>query len=479
MTLLNQRTRASKRPPPKKGNFMKYPEPESSFLEFKRELPKNEQIIKTIIGFCNRYGGLLVIGVDDDQTIIGISDEEVERLMESLDKTIYEATAPPIFPLVYTRTMNDKTVLCIEVSKGMNKPYYRRSEGLENGIYIRVGRHTLRANADLSEELKWQSRGINFDALPVYQASIEESLDEKKILDFFQKRKGRDKVKVTPELLEAYELIINEHGRLYPTAAGILLFGTNPEKYFSEGMIICTHFAGVDGREALATRDCTGTLFQQYQEATAFILSRLYHSFTITGFERQETLEVPEVALREVLLNMLVHRNYHLKSPAKIAIYDNRIEFFSPGDFPGPLDTHNLLEGMSFLRNPAICRAFREAHLIEKLGTGLVSLFNSYMQMNLPRPQVVEGVCFIKCILPRNTPETIRLQQTKVLSDDLKSVFDLFGVANEISISDVIKALELPRSTIGRRLSILVESKLIIKKGTGRTARYVLNPKTI
>ena len=98
---------------------------------------------------------------------------------------------------------------------------------------------------------------------------------------------------------------------------------------------------------------------------------------------------MPEVALREVLLNMLVHRNYHIKSPAKISIYDDRIEFFSPGDFPGPLDTHNLLGGMSFLRNPAIYRIFREAHLIEKLGTGLITLFNSYMQMDLPAPQVV------------------------------------------------------------------------------------------
>ena len=90
---------------------------------------------------------------------------------------------------------------------------------------------------------------------------------------------------------------------MYPTTAGILLFGKNPQHYFSEAMVICTHFAGVDGREAIATRDCTGTLLEQYQEATAFILSRLYRSFTIKGFMREETLEVPEVALREALLN--------------------------------------------------------------------------------------------------------------------------------------------------------------------------------
>jgi ATP-dependent DNA helicase RecG len=452
---------------------MKYPEPESSFLEFKQELPKNDQIFKTIIGFCNRYGGKIIIGVDDDRTIIGISEKEVEILMESLDKAIYEATSPPILPLVYTRTIGDKTVLCIEISKGMNKPYYRRSEGLEKGIYIRVGHHTIRANADLSEELKWQSRGITFDTLPVYLADAPQDLDMKKIDAFFQKRKGRPSVNITPELLEAYELTIKEHGKTYPTAAGILLFGQQPQRHFSEGTIICTHFAGIEGREALATKDCAGTLFEQYQEAMAFILSRLYRSFTIQGFQREETLEVPEVALREALLNMLVHRNYHLKSPAKIAIYDNRIEFFSPGDFPGPLDTHNLLEGMSFLRNPAICRAFREANLIEKLGTGLIVLFNSYLQMDLPKPQVTEGSSFVKCILPRNTPETTRLQPKNALPGDLKHVYDLFGVANEITVSYVMRTLDLPRSTAGRRLSALAKSNLIVKKGTGRAARYI------
>lgn len=451
---------------------MKYPEPESSFLEFKKELPKNEQIVKTIIGFCNRYGGKIIIGVDDDRNIVGIPDEDLEEIMEFLDRTIYEATSPPIIPLIYTRSMGDKTVLYIEVSKGMSKPYYRRIEGLENGVYIRVGCHTLRANADTSEELKWQSRGITFDSLPVYQANVETDLDTQKIQDFLQKRKGRQEVKITQELLEAYEIITKEHGNVYPTVAGILLFGINPQKYFSEGMVICTHFAGREGREALATKDCTGTVFEQFEEIIAFIVSRIYHSFTIKGFKREDTLELPEVALREVVLNMLVHRNYHLTSPAKISIYDNRIEFFSPGDFPGPLNSQNLLDGMSFLRNPAICRAFREAQLIEKLGTGLIALFNSYMKMQLPPPQVVEGTSFVKCILPRSTPETMHLQKGEI-AEDLKAIMDLFGVANEITVSQVMEALNLPRSTAGRKLSELLKAKLIIRKGTGRTASYI------
>lgn len=451
---------------------MKYPETESAFLEFKREMPKNDQITKTIIGFCNRYGGKIIIGVENDGTVVGISDHEIEGIMESLDRTIYETTTPPILPMIYTRAIGSKTVLCIEVSKGMNKPYYRRAEGLERGVYIRVGRHTLRANADLIEELKRQSRGITFDTLPVYQADPED-LDHDKILDFFQKRRGRPRVTITSELLEAYQIIAKEHGKMYPTTAGILLFGKNPQKLFSEGMVICTHYAGEEGRNALASKDCIGTIFEQYEEATEFLLSRLYRSFTIKGFKRNELLEVPEIALREALLNLLVHRNYNIKAPSKISIYGSRIEFFSPGDFPGPIDTHNILDGMSFLRNPAICRCFREAHLIEKLGTGIIALFNSYMQRNLPLPQIIEGSSFVKTILPRSTPETMRQGIQTELPEELKAVYDLFAIGEEVTISQVIKTLKIPRSTAGRRLAMLVQDKLILKKGSGRTVRYV------
>ncbi len=448
---------------------MKYPESESSFLEFKQEMPKNDQIIKTVIGFCNRYGGKIIIGVRDDRTIVGIPDEDVEILMESLDRTIYEVTSPPIIPLVYTRAMGDKTVLCIEVSKGMNKPYYRRSEGLEAGVYVRVGRHTLRANADLSEELKWQSRGITFDTLPVYQANVEMDIDKEKIVAFLQKRRKRSEIELTPEILEAYELITKEHGKEIPTAAGILLFGRDPQHFFSEAMVICTHYSGVEGREALATKDCVGTLLEQYQEVKAFVMSRLNRSFTIQGFEREETLEVPEVALREVILNMLVHRNYHIKAPSKISIYDNRIEFFSPGDFPGPLDTSNLLNGMSFLRNPAICRAFREAHLIEKLGTGLIALFESYVERGLPKPEVIEGTSFVKCTLSRSTQQ----KSGKEMPDALRAVYDLFGGNDAVTVGQVMKVCDASRSTAGRYLATLVKMELIVKKGGGRTAYYV------
>ena len=446
---------------------MKYPEVEPSTLEFKEKMPQKDQIVKTVIGFCNQNGGKLVIGVADNGVIMGISADEGSAAVESLNQAIYSSSTPPILPLVYTQTIHDKTLLVIEVSSGTNKPYYRKSEGLEKGTYIRLGPMTLRATADVIEELKWQARGKCFDMMPVYETT-EKDIDEDKIREFLRLKTGETTHKITKELIRSYYLATEEHAHSYATTAGILLFGKEPQHYFTEAMIICSHFKGIEGREAIASIDCNGTLFEQFERAFDFILSRLSKSFVIEGARRKETLEIPKEAIREALLNMIVHRNYHTPSPSKIAIYQNRIEFFSPGIFFGPLNPQNLKLGLSFIRNPAICKIFREAHYIEKLGSGFLTIFKSYEDRGLKTPSIIEGEGFVKCILPRPTVN----DEIPVMVDELQPILDMFATATELSISDVTKNLGLSRTTAGRRLDALINLGKIKKMGKGRSTVY-------
>jgi ATP-dependent DNA helicase RecG len=303
--------------------------------------------------------------------------------------------------------------------------------------------------------------------MPVYHGK-ENDLDKEKILEFLLARRSSKVKKVSREILLSYDLIIEEHTSLYPTTGGILLFAKNPQKFFSEAMVICTHFSGIEGRKALATVDCTGTLFEQFDKAYNFVISRLSHSFIIRAPKREEELEVPETAIREVLLNALIHRNYHIQGPTKIAIYDNRIEVFSPGVFPGPLDTHNLKMGLTYIRNKIICKVFREAGYIEKLGSGFISLFESYEKRRLYPPEVIEGENYIKCILPRpsfgSKPYYAESETDKIMT--------LFEMTPEISISDVMKALSLSRPTAGRRLAELTEKGVLEQIGQSKATRY-------
>ena len=449
---------------------MKYLEQESSTLEFKVSLPPSNQIIKTIVGFCNQHGGKIIIGIENDGIIKGLSEKDFEQALEYLNNNIYQETVPPITPLIYAQTIADKTILIIEVASGMNKPYYVKSEKLNQGTYIRLGRSTLRATPDIIEELKLTSRGRYFDSMPVYHAEVS-GLDSTAINQFFLNRKGIAELPpIINEALSSYRLITDQHGHIHPTTAGILLFGKDPQKFFPEAFIMCVRYAGIQGREALAYQDCTGTLFQQFQQAYSFVRSQLYYSFSIKGPVREEKLELPEIALREAIINALVHRNYNINASIKISIYDNRIEIFSPGSFPGPLNPLNIQKGLTYTRNTAIAKVMREAGFGEKLGTGFHTIFSSYEKYGLRAPEISEGENFVKCILPRLAADT-----PKVLKDDEgKLILALFETATELTMGDIVSQLQLSRSTIKRRLDHLIKDGIVKTKGIGSGTRYVL-----
>lgn len=443
---------------------MRYPEDESSTVEFKEAFPKHNQIIKTIVGFCNRKGGKIVIGVKDDRTVVGIAAEILQQALETLDEAIYSASVPHIVPHIYVQRIGEVNILIIEVSAGMNKPYWAKAEGPERGTYVRLGRSNLLANPEMVQELQWESRGRSIDSLPVYQAK-EEDLDWAEIRRFFHLPPN---AAIEPDFLFGHRLMTQEHGLTYPTAAAMLVFGKKPQTFFSESIIVSCHFIGNSGREALATIDCEGTLLQQFKDAYHFATSRLTRSFKIKGPVREETLEVPEEAIREAILNMLVHRNYHISAPSKIFIYDDRIEFFSPGDIPGPFNVNHLRSGLTYIRNPIICSFFRRAGLIEKLGTGFITMLESMEKQGLQTPQIIEGENFVKCILPR-----VKIDQQRKVTETEKLV-EYIKQVESASISEIMKTFKLSKTTCFRRLEKLVQAEVLERVGTGRNIKYIL-----
>jgi Predicted transcriptional regulator containing an HTH domain and an uncharacterized domain shared with the mammalian protein Schlafen len=167
------------------------------------------------------------------------------------------------------------------------------------------------------------------------------------------------------------------------------------------------------------------------------------------------------------LINLLVHRNYHIQAPSKIAIYDDRLELFSPGDFSGPIEQDQLLKGLTYLRNPAICKIFREMRLVEKMGTGFINIFKSYEEWGLKKPQIIEGANFIKCILPRGTPQAVSSEaQTE------ERILALFYSQGEITAQDVVNQFSVSRATAQRWLNLLIEKRLIERTGRTRNLRY-------
>ena len=330
---------------------------------------------------------------------------------------------------------------------------------------------TVKATSEIINELQLQSRGISFDVLPVYNASIND-LDLARLEAFLKSRKGGARSdKITDELLKSYHLITEEHARSYPTVASILLFGKQPQRILPQSFTICTQFSGHVGRDGiLASKDCDGTLFQQFETAYAWLWDTLNKKSTIKGLKRTDQLEIPEEALREALLNSLLHRNWRIQGPNRISVYPTRVEFFSPGVFPGPLRIGQLELGMTHSRNHALTKIFREAGYIESLGSGFPTIFNTYQKAGLEKPQVLEGVEFVKCILPRNK---LRITGNPVYD----SIVALFAGKDTITKREVMKTANISSATATRLLAKLVEEGKLHRHGAGPAIYYTLNSK--
>lgn len=448
---------------------MKYPQSESGLLEFKREIPKNKRILlKTIIAFANTYGGQVVVGVEDNKEIIGVNEKKTTQIIDNLTRSIFDSIEPCIYPSIYTKRFGDKIVIIIDISQGASKPYHFAGERTQASTFVRMGAHTMQANASIIQDLRWIRQQKFLDEMPLYGVT-EKAIDLAAFKQFLSERKQKHQDTIK-KMLFHYSILTKERGRARPTVGGMLLFGKNLEKHFPEAFIICSHFSGTRGRNAIAARDCLGSLFDQFNDAMHFTISRLNTNYKIKGAgKRQEKLEIPPEALREIIVNAIVHRNYHIASPIKIAVYDDRVEIISPGNFPGPIIADKVNVGVSYIRNAVISKVFRDIGIVEKLGSGFITLFESYEKYKLPEPQIIEGAGFVKCILPRALTIS-KNTQSKIDVD----VLDLLNMQESISAKEVTQKLSVSKATATRMLAKLIAEKSIKKIGKGPATRYVI-----
>ena len=314
------------------------------------------------------------------------------------------------------------------------------------------------------------SRGKGYDEQPVFQASISD-LDQKAIEEFLKDQGYKEKTAFKNRAsLREYKRVFDHGGRTYPTCGALLLFGKDPLRFFPEGYVVTSQFKGDNRGEVIASLECKGPLVQQIDAAYQFIISRLSRKMTFSGsgVRRKDTVEIPEIAIREALVNAACHRDYAIKATSKIGLYQSKLEFFSPGIFPGPLALKELESGISYIRNHVVCRVLRESGVIEKLGTGLRVIFSSFREAGLARPDIFEGDGYVKYLLPKIRDEGVVLESIE------EKILKLAEQLGEISVTDILKKNQSSRATVGRVLSGLVKTKKLVRYGKGRGVRYRL-----
>ncbi|WP_194848242.1 RNA-binding domain-containing protein [Candidatus Neptunochlamydia vexilliferae] len=437
-----------------------YEERESKALEFKSKLPQFMTLIKTCVAFANGSGGKIIIGVENDsREVIGITDQDRERLFESFPNSLYDSVSPTLLLQVWGKSYNDVSVLVIEIPTSPKKPYFLKSDGMPKGVYIRVGSSTRRATEDYIEELVREGKRLTYDEEIVREPRSILSND---LLEEFYKERVTDRRLMADKVIA---LSPNRKEKYAPTVAGTLFFSENPQDYVAEATVLCTRFKGDKGREIIQTQELTGPLDQLAVHAYQLASSWMERDYRLQGVKLKGKLPVPKEALREAIINALIHRKYSIPGAVKIAIYDHRCEIFNPGAFPGVVDLDSLGDGTTYLRNPHIAKIARHMGLVEKLGSGIRLIFDSCKRAGLMPPEYAEGGDFVKV--------TFSFKRAKKAKDsDEEAILRLIEEKGSLSVKDVVEHLRVSRNTATRRLTALIKKGKLFRKGKGPSVRY-------
>jgi len=428
--------------------------PEGKTLEFKRDLSSPSGVLKTIVAFANTSGGTLLLGVDDEGTSVRGIRNPLD-LEERLANLVSDGIAPRLVPDVEVVQWRNSHVLAVEVHPSPLRPHHLTREGVDRGVYVRVGSTNRRADAELIAELARYARGVAYDEQPM------PGLDSEAI-DFAAASESFAPVrKLRRADLETLRLVTVHQGRKVPTVGGVLLFGVDRGGHFPDAWIQAGRFGGSDRSRIVDRVEIRTSLPQAVEDAVAFVGRHTLHGAEIGALRRRERPSVPPVAVREAVVNAVAHADYaQVGAPIRIAIHDDRIEVESPGLLPFGLTVEDLPRGVSKLRNRVIGRVFHELGLIEQWGSGVQRMTAACREAGL-RPPAFEEIA----TRFRVTLSTVPVSEP-VLDEADRTILEALAEGAGRSTSELAELIGLSTRATRTRLVSLIERGLVVEVGT-------------
>lgn len=453
--------------------------PESKTLEFKQDLSSLKPILKTIVGFANTAGGIIIIGFSPEKGILGI--EDILQAEESLTSSISDSISPALQPEVDIKTIDGKNLLIVRVAH-QRGPYFLKAEGAIEGVYMRFGSSSRKAGPEILEDLMRHTQNLSFDQLPCADLSIED-LNENYIAAFLKKI---GKSENDQSALKTLGILTSLSKKLVPTNGGILLFGHDDvrNRYFSDARISCARFKGIDKVHFIDRQDIEGSPLEALESVLKFIARHTSVAGIIRSFIRKDIHEFPPIAIRETLLNAIIHCNYAVSGKIFIAIFDDRLEVQSPGMLPYGMTLDDFKSGVSHIRNRVIARVFRELGYIEEWGSGYKRITEYCKEFGYPIPKWEEFGMAIRVTFLRNEffqESNLIISKTKEkIKKDLSSrqteILDILSHRGELKMREILENLKDPPAerTLRDDLAKLRENGLIDFKGQTRSSTWFL-----
>lgn len=339
---------------------------ENLHTEFKQGPIKSDELAAELVAFANTDGGWLIFGVTDDGDIVGVDDPD--QLAQQVDQVASQNCRPPLTVIQETITTPDgKKLLVVRVPKGDLRPYQTR----KGYYYIRTSSGRRHASRQELLRLFQATESFFYEETLVLQATLTD-LDLEAFHEFREKVVG-DVSADDRQLLLNWRLVREYEGSFYPTVAAILLFGRAPQRFIPYAYISAARIPGEDtAGEPSDAKRIEGNLFTMLEDTARFLRLHLRIPHKIEGFKPEPRPELPEVALREVVINALVHRDYTIHAPIRIFILDDRVEVHSPGSLPNTVTIEMIKDGMAHvLRNPLLYTFFLKAGYVTDTGNGL------------------------------------------------------------------------------------------------------------
>lgn len=426
---------------------------ESETVELKSTVVAD--MCKEVIAFANTKGGTIYIGVENDGTVIGV--DSADRVILQINHMVRDSIKPDVtmFVRYETQIVDRKQIVAVTIQKGTDRPYYLGSKGLKpNGVYVRNGTSADPATDTAIRKMIKETDGDSFEAM----RSLEQNLTFQATEAQFAKRN------VPYDAAKMQTLGMVSKDGMYTNVA-LLLSEQCPST------IKAATFAGVDRSVFQDRREFTGSLFQQMEDLYAYLDLHNQTKAMFEGLYRRDTRDYPEEALRETLMNSLVHRDYSFSASTLVSIYDNRIEFVSVGGLPTGISLEDIMLGLSVCRNPKLAAIFYRLQLIEAYGTGMPKIMGAYAGAGLePKIEVTNNA--FKITLPNRNVARKADTVSNACKSNEDMILNLIAQNGHVVRSDVDQLLDVSQTTASRILKRMVEEGLIYQDGRGRKTKY-------
>ena len=431
---------------------------ESERIEYKSQML--EDLYKEVIAFANTDGGVIYIGIDNEGNLTGIDD--VDETYTRLTNGIRDAIAPDVTMFV-RYVLQDNKVIRIEVGEGSYKPYYLKAKGIKpTGVYVRQGASSVQASPDQIRRMIKESDGDNYED----SRSLDQDLTFSAAETAFQRY--------------GVEFSIEKYRTLGITQNDIF---TNLALLLSDQCLHTTKIAVFKDEFCTEFRDSKefgGSVFKQFEDSVTYLALCNRTASTIKGVVRTDKKDYPEEAIREALLNAIVHRDYSFSGSIIINVNDSKMEFISLGGLLPGLSTEDIRIGVSQPRNKKLAEIFHRLRLIESYGTGIRRIFKLYE--NCPvQPSIEATANAFRIVLPNmNTCNAVSestpgaAEKTPVITTQMKTVLDYLTECGEMTDEDLQELLNVKKTRAYLLARQMHENGLIEIVGRGAAKKYKL-----